>query len=702
MTKSKLFLFGPPRLERGGEVVEIGLHKAIALLAYLAVTKREFSRDALATLFWPEGDQSSARASLRRTLYSLNKTLGEGVLASGQETVGLSSQAELWLDVDAFQESIRVCSSPDEQTKELVPECLARLAKAIALYTGDFLAGFTLPDSPAFDEWQFFEAERLRRSLAQALNLLVETHQARGEFEQAIEYARRWVALEPLHEPAHRHLMQLYSQSGQQAAALRQYQLCARTLQEELGVAPQPETTELYESIRLGREPAPLVKPYPGPETKYVKSGEVHIAYQVLGHGPVDLIFVGGFVGHLEQLWEQPDLAWFFQQLASFSRLILFDKRGMGLSDRVGYAPTLEHTMDDIFAVMSASGSAHPVLMGVSEGGTSAALFAATYPERVSGLILYGTLAKGVKSADYPWALTSEQYDKWLAQMTAAWGTAINFEYYAPSRIQDERMKQWWAKSLRLASSPGAVRAVLEVLRDIDVRVALPAIRTPTLVMHRTGDRAIRVGHGRFIASQIPVCKYVELSGDDHWWWVGDASAILTQVEAFLKELREPAPSDRVLATILALEFGGERATRAAPVSQASLASYKGLLNAEFARFRGRTIAQSGDRLLVMFDGPSRAIQCAGVVRSSAREMGIPFRAGLHTGECELSGERIQGVAVPVAASMMEKAMPGEVLVSSTVKDLVIGSGFEFKDRGGSVLGTVPGEWHLFALVSDR
>ncbi len=694
MAHLKLNLFGQPRLERDGSTVEISLHKALGLLAYLAVTKQTVSRDALATMFWPEHDTSTARANLRRTLYTLNKTIGEGTLEVTADTVVLDPDSELWLDVDAFSANVHRCDSP-AGASELTAECIERLEQATVLYAEDFLAGFGLPESPAFDEWQFFEAERLRRELAHVLALLVETHEARGEFEQGIQYARRWVALDPLHEPAQRRLMQLYARSGQQSAALRQYQQCVKILKDELAAPPQAETIELYESIRSGREGRRSDKPAVHPQTKYVESGHVHIAYQVMGEGPIDLLFVGGFVSDLEQFWEEPDLARFFRRLASFARLILFDKRGMGLSDRVGYPPTLENTMDDILAVMGAAGSARPVLMGVSEGGTNSALFAASHPDRLAGLILYGSAARQIKAPDYPWPPTREQYDKWLRQLVDHWGRALYLEMFAPSRAKDEKLAQWWAKSLRLASGPGEVRAILQSMRDIDVRVALPAIQAPTLVLHRAGDRAIRVGNGRYLASQIPGAKYVELEGDDHFWWVGDTESIVTAIEAFVKGLTGPPVSDRVLATIVSVQFEGDDGGGGSSAGRpAGLSPYRTALGREIERYRGRLMSKDRERWVILFDGPSRAIQCAGALCLIAREAGVPARAGVGTGECEINREGISGIAVQEAERAMRQAALGQVLVTGTVKDLVIGSGFVFIDRG-----TDGGERRVYAVV---
>jgi DNA-binding SARP family transcriptional activator len=456
MAQLRFFLFGSPRLKRRGEPLDLGLRKAVALLAYLTVTKGEYSRDDLATLLWPESDQSSARASLRRTLYIINRTLGEGILSTGTGTVRLDPKASIWTDVGLFQQHLRECSPDDEPQEEITGHCLSILEEAVALYKADLLAGFSLPDCLAFDEWLFFEAEGLRKSLATALRQLAVTYQAQGDLERAVHHGRRWLALDPLHEPAHRLLMRLYADSGQQAAALRQYTECVRILDQELGLPPQPETTELYQSIRLYRKTASIPSPKARPPVEYVCSGDVHIAYSVLGDGPVDILHVCGYLSPLGFIWDSPDCAAFCDGLASFSRLIIVDKRGSGLSDR-NYPPTLEDTVDDMLAVMRATGSKHPVLFGTTEAGANCVLFAATYPGRVSGLILYGTQAKGTRSEDYPWALTREQWAMWLNRHMENWGGPLDIEYYAPSRAQDAQFREWWARALRTASSPGTM-----------------------------------------------------------------------------------------------------------------------------------------------------------------------------------------------------------------------------------------------------
>lgn len=710
MSQFRLFLFGLPRLEQDGQAIDITLRKALALLAYLAVTRQPHSRDALATLLWPDKDQRSSRGSLRRTLYQLNRFLRDE-LAVTAETIRLDPQARWWLDIEAFQANVAAWLPRPTPSGRFSAEALAGLTRAANLYTADFLAGFTLPDCPEFDEWQFFQAESLRRSLAHVLAKLVSVYRAGGEFEPAITYARRWLMLNPLHEPAQRQLMQLYDESGQPAAALRQYQECARLLEEELGLPPSEETITLYEAIKARHLLAPFVKnvreqisvspaprknkaaektPLPAaphPETRYVQSGQAHIAYQVVGQGEIDIVLIGGFVSHLEQFWEEPGLARFLQQLASFSRLILFDKRGVGLSDRVGYPPTLENTMDDVIAVMNAVGSQKTVVLGVSQGGPNAVLLAATYPERVSALILYGASARWLRSPDYPWGWTQEQIDTIIGRYTADWGGPVRLEYFAPSRVGDKNFRQWWAKFLRTASSPGGVKAVVDVTTEIDVRHVLPAIHVPTLVLHRTGDRIARLEAGRYLARMIPGAEFVELNGVDHFWWVGDSGAILVEIEKFLENIRQSPPPARMLATILAAE-----------ILDWMDGAYHPLIEKEIARFRGQIIKHVDRQILASFDGPSRAIQCVMALNTLAKTYGAAVRAGLHTGECEYREGKLGGVAIQIAAGVMAQAGPSEAFVSGTVKDLVVGAGFTFEARGACTLDDGLGAWPLFAL----
>ncbi len=437
------------------------------------------------------------------------------------------------------------------------------------------------------------------------------------------------------------------------------------------------------------------------PETRYAKSGDVHIAYQVVGEGPLDLVWVPGFVSHLEYDWEWPPAARFFQRLASFSRLIRFDKRGTGLSDRLSEIPTLEQRMDDVRVVMDAVGSERAALFGVSEGGPMSILFAATYPERTVALLIYGSYARRSWAPDHPFGLNDEQWDRIFTAIERDWGGPMGIEIWSPSAARDERYKQWRATYLRLAASPGAALAVMRMNREIDVRHVLPSVRVPTLVVHRTGDRLTSIEQARYITTRIPGTKLVELPGIDHTPWTGDTGAILDEVEEFLTGVRHGPEPDRVLATVLFTDIVGST-ERAAELGDRRwrdlLDSYYAAARRELARFRGRELDTAGDGVLASFDGPARGVCCAESLVEAVRPLGLQLRAGLHTGECEVTGDKLGGIAVHIGARVASLAGPGEVLVSHTVRDLVAGSGLRFADRGLHALKGVPGEWRLFAV----
>lgn len=435
------------------------------------------------------------------------------------------------------------------------------------------------------------------------------------------------------------------------------------------------------------------------PETKFAQSGDVSIAYQVLGQGPLDLVHAPGLVSHLEFAWENPDQARFLQRLASFSRLILFDKRGTGLSDRITNVPTLEERMDDIRAVMDAVGSQRAVLFGVSEGGSMSMLFAATYPQRVSALVLYGTIAKGWALMDEPGQ--REEAQAYSDQVRKEWGGPVDIEAWAPSLAHDEQFRQWWAKFLRLSAGPSTWINLLKMYSEIDLSPILPILRVPTLVLNRANDSGF-IEQARYIAEHIPDAKYVELSGADHLWWVGDADAVLDEIQEFLTGERQPIDPGRVLATVLftdivdstkrAHELGDRRWLEL-------LDQHNALVRKELAYFRGVEMDTTGDGFFATFDGPARAIRCALAIRENVQRLGIQVRAGLHTGECELMGNKVVGIAVHIGARIMAYAGANEVLVSSTVKDLVAGSGIRFEERGVHALKGVPDDWHLYAVV---
>lgn len=441
------------------------------------------------------------------------------------------------------------------------------------------------------------------------------------------------------------------------------------------------------------------------PPTRYALSGDVNIAYQVIGEGPLDLVYVPGWVTNLEYGWESPLVERYYRRLASFSRLILFDKRGTGLSDRVPNAalPTLEQRMDDVRAVMDAVGSERAAVMGHSDGGNMCVLFAATYPERTIALVTFGIYVKRIPSPDYPWAPTPEEREKWLRLLAEEWGGVVDLEALAPSLAHDHGFRQWWSTYLRLSASPSAAVALGRMNTQIDVSTILPSVRVPTLVMHRVGDRDIRIEEARYIAEHIPGARLVELAGDDHLPWTPDMDLALDAVEKFLTgSIRRPEP-DRVLATVLFTDIADSTA-RAADLGdrrwRQTLETHLGVVRRELERFRGREIKTTGDGFLATFDGPARAIRCALAIRDAARQAGLEVRAGLHTGECETMADDIGGIAVHIASRVVTEADPGEVLVSRTVKDLVAGSGIEFEDRGSRSLKGLDAEWQLFAAVA--
>lgn len=437
-------------------------------------------------------------------------------------------------------------------------------------------------------------------------------------------------------------------------------------------------------------------------ETRYVQSGDANIAYQVVGDGPIDLVFVMGWVSHLDYFWEEPSFAYFLNRLASFARLILFDKRGTGLSDRVplNQLPTLEQRMEDVHAVMDAVGSERAVLCGVSEGGPMCSLFAATYPERTSALVMIGSYARRLQDVDYPWGPTVEAREHFFREIIEQWGGPVGIEARAPSLMHDERFRQWWSTYLRMGASPGAALALTKMNAEIDIRPILPSIRVPTLVLHRTDDATLRVEEGRYMASLIPGAKFVELPGIDHLPFVGDQDSILDEVEEFLTGMRHAPEYDRVLATVLCTRIVNcPEAAENNPHWQALFEGHYAYVRKEVELFRGRESELSQCELIATFDGPARAIRCATAINESAKRMGIPIQTGVHTGECDLISEtKLGGIAVDISSQIAQLATTNQVLVSGTVKDLVAGSGIRFGDYGLHKLEGAEQNWRLFTV----
>jgi DNA-binding SARP family transcriptional activator/pimeloyl-ACP methyl ester carboxylesterase len=505
--------FGFPEIRCDEQLCQLALRKGLALLIYLAEARGPVGRDVVATMLWPESSEEVVRARLRRLLHRLQLTLGD-VLTSDRSTVRWSSAIDLQVDSQLFEQA---CDRGEFE-------------RACRLYQGDFLEGFSPGDCPQFEEWVFFRKEALRGRAIQALERVVQEKNAAGEYAAAAAHAGRLVALDPLSEVYGRHLIRNLLLAGDRTAAERHLKALTQRLRDDLDMAPEAATRALFESSAM----VPAADP---PPTRYVSGGSVHLAFQTYGVGRIDILMVPPFVSHVERVWEEPRCRTFLSSVAGMGRLILLDRRGIGLSDRVGSSPTVDATAQDLSTVLDAAGSRRVVLVGVSEGGPACIKFAADHPGRVAGLVLFASLAKGSAAPDYPHALHVAQYDRWLQQLVSGWGGPAGIETFAPSLSGDVQVRAWWAGLLRAASSPGAIKGVLEALRDTDVRHLLGRISAPTLVLHRRGDRAVRIDAGRYLASHIAHARFVELNGSDHWIFAGDQHLVLANIKQFLDSL---------------------------------------------------------------------------------------------------------------------------------------------------------------------
>jgi pimeloyl-ACP methyl ester carboxylesterase len=438
-------------------------------------------------------------------------------------------------------------------------------------------------------------------------------------------------------------------------------------------------------------------------EIRYADSGGARIAYQVVGSGPRDLVLVHGWVTNLELLWEHPVVARTLERLASFSRLIHLDKRGTGLSDRVplDQLPALEQRMDDVRAVLDAAGSERAVLFGYSEGGPLCALFAAAYPERTERLIMYGSYASRVWSPDYPWAPTRGERSLFFTAIEQGWGGTVDLDILAPSRVNDEAFAGWWSRFLRSSASPSAALALARMNTAVDVRMVLPTIGVPTLVIQRSDDRDVFAGNGQWMAKQIPDATYVELPGQDHLLWA-DPDPIIDAVEAFVTGGTASAVPKESLITILITDLVGST-RKAAELGDIAwrhlLDRHDALVRHYLQQYRGREINTTGDGFVAAFGGPARAVRCAQAIAAAVNALNLEIRSGVHTGACERQGEDIRGLAIHTCVRVAALAEPGEVLVSPTVKDLAADSGIEFHGRGTHRLKGVPGRWNLYAAT---
>lgn len=438
------------------------------------------------------------------------------------------------------------------------------------------------------------------------------------------------------------------------------------------------------------------------PEVRYTRSGDVSIAYQVVGDGPIDLVLVPGWISNLDVLWEEPNIARFLRKLASFCRLILFDKRGTGLSDRITEAATLEERMDDVRAVMDAVGSSRATLFGYSEGGTMGIVFAATHPDRTAGLIMVGSFARRLRASDYPYFTDRDEANKAIDAAAATWGGPVGIEIRMPSVVNDPIVRQWWAKYVRTSASVSAAAALQRLNIEIDVRYLLPSIRVPVLILHASRDRAIPVGAGRYMAERIPGAKYVEIDTADHLPFFERTEEFMHHIQTFLTGGATPEVFESRVTTLMFTDIVGSTqiAVEKGNLRFADLLeAHHAAVRSELARHRGQELDTAGDGFLASFDGPARAIKCAVAIVHSLDELGISCRIGLHTGECELRQGRLHGIALHVAARVAALAPPRGVLVSQTVKDLVAGSGLKFAAAGSHRLKGLPDDWLLYEVA---
>ena len=682
--------------------------KQRALLAMLLLHREEVVSGArLIEALWGEEPPETAQTALHGHVSALRKLLGSDRIRTRPSGYLLQVSAGE-VDVARFESLVAQARERDD-----AGERSACLRKALALWRGEPLAELHYE---AFAEREIARLEQLRLA---AVEDRVDADLALGRHHELVLELEPLVAEHPFRERLRGQLMLALYRCGRQADALHVFQSGRRALVEELGIDPGPALQQLELGI-LRQDPGlglPAGGAYPAaqsapavrvpvrrqPPVHYASSGDLSIAYQVTGDGPLDVVLISGWVSHLEKDWEEPRHARFLERLGSIARLIRFDKRGTGLSDRPPGACDLEARMDDVRAVMDAADSERAVLFGYSEGAPMAILFAGTYPDRARALVLYGAYAKRLDpDDDYPWAPTRDARGAYAEQLQSDWGIESDMKIMCPSA--DEAMARWWGERSRAAASPGAIKALVEMNSLIDVRALLPTIHVRTLVVHRGTDFDVKVEEGRYIAEHIPGARFVELPGADHFVGI-DPDQILDAVEPFLAECgasRLPAHDDRALATLLVTDIVGSTQTAAELDDRAWLnlvERHHEVVRTELSRFRGHEVDASGDGTLATFDGPARAVRCATAIVRALRPLGLSIRAGVHTGEVEVDGDRVRGVAVHIAARVAGEAAPGEVLVSQTVNDIVAGSGLEFADRGSRALAGVPGEWRLLAVV---
>jgi DNA-binding SARP family transcriptional activator/pimeloyl-ACP methyl ester carboxylesterase len=694
-------LLGPLDVLNDREPVPISAGKQRALLACLLLqANRTVSRDQIVDALWGEQVPDSAQKMVQIHVSALRKALPEPRLHTRPPGY-LIEVGDDELDLSRFQRSVAgarraLAAGNPEQARRLLDE-------ALELWRGSALAEFSEP-------FAGHESARLEELRIAAQEWRIEADLALGHDRDVVGELERLIAAHPLRERLRLQQMLALYRSGRQAEALAGYEAFRRKLADDLGIEPSASLRELQRRM-LQQDPTlelPTSSPAqptasaPDNDIAYARSGDVRIAYQIVGDGPLDLVLVHGWVCSFQPGWEHPKLAGFYRRLASLGRLILFDKRGTGLSDRVSpeRLPDLETRMDDVRAVMDAAASERAVLLGISEGGSMSALFTATHPQRSRALVLMGTFARQSWAPDYPFGASEEdlrarlavlEEDDWAEATTRNWLAQM-----APDILDDPEATRWYTSYVRRGASPGANRAIRLMNAEIDIRDLLPTINLPTLVLYRA-DENFRE-RSRFMGEHIPGAQLVELPGHDHLPWEGDSGALLDEVARFLAALGDDVEPDRVLATLLFTHIDRAAGDGDRPWSEL-LPRCSRIVRAQVARFRGSEAGDSGEGLVATFDGPARAVRCAAAIVASVRDLGLEMRAGVHTGEIERSDANVRGIAADIGAGVAALARPGEVLVSSTVKDIVAGSGIGFAERGEHTLAGVPGTWRLFAAA---
>jgi DNA-binding SARP family transcriptional activator/class 3 adenylate cyclase len=726
----KFLVLGPLEILDAEQPVHLGSAKQRLLLAALLVQANAVvSADRLADILWADDPPTDTAATLQNYVSRLRATLEPGTPAGALGSLLLTRAPGYLLQVDSNQVDAsrfeKLVAEGRVALREGDPDHAAKqLSEALELWRGPALAEFA--DEP------FARAERARLDelRVNAFEDRIDAELALGRHGELIGDLEAAARHNPLRERLWARWMLALYRCGRQAEALGAYRELRAHLGDELGITPNPELVALEEAILLQKPELDWVPPRPQPpgaqaptqdrgtqrpplgtspthampKTRYARASDgVHIAYQVMGDGPFDLIEVGGFASHLEVAWEGAEYTHYLRRLSSFARLICFDKRGTGMSDPVSVnaLPSLEQRMDDFRAVLDAVGSEHAALFGESDGGQMAALFAATYPERTRALVTYGCYPRLRSAPDFPWGQSDELLEAFATDMEATWGDEIpEGSVWAATATRNPRFRDWLGRWTRNAASPGAAATLLRMSYEIDVRPVLSAIRVPTLVLHRADDPLIPVDQGRYVAAHIPGAKFVELPGDDRLVFAGDVDRLVDEIEEFLTGHRPGPDPDRILTTLLYTDIV-DSTRRAAELGDRRwrevLNWHDEVMRCELERFRGREVTATGDGYLAAFDGPARAVQCAFALTESARRIGVELRVGVHTGECEQRGDQLGGIAVHIAARVAALAQPGQVLASRTVRDLVAGSGLGFSDCGEHQLKGVPEKWSLYA-----